>query len=266
MTFGMGGRCLFRIRIALLSAYFLMTRCLLMLAMLLPIAASGVAQEAIPQVTILAKKDSEWHSYRRAYSSVASTARTTRSRPLIQTHMQIRPNRRDLPMDGLRIQLEGETTNIEIAVDPLGRAVLPMSKQAYDEDAVLRLNRLKGAYHFSGRFSIRERDDGNYRIAELRAACEQLISVQRESGYRLRLFGKRCAGVKFVYRRTAPDPVIGFEDGVHSRIALGAVDAEPFENDTMGLFRVVKFRFADWPQQGSVVAGTAPIAIGTIYE
>lgn len=237
---------------------------LLACAALVPLIAGAVDDAAIPKVTIVAKRDAEWHSYRHAYSAAAFFEKYTRTRPLIQAHMQIRPNRKELPMDGLRIELEGETTRMTIPVDRIGRATLPMLKQAYDEDAVLRLNRLKGNYHFSGRYSIRERDDGLYSVADLQAACEQMIGAQRASGYRVRLVGKKCMGVRFVF---APDTAaqISYRDGARSAV-LAVADGQPFENDTMGVFKVALLRFADWPAQGTVVAATRPIAIGTIYE
>jgi hypothetical protein len=182
--------------------------------------------------------------------------------------MQIRPNRKDLSMEGLHIQLQSETMTIDIPVDRIGRATIPMLKNAYEDDAVLRLNRKKGNYHFSGRYSIKERADGLYRASDLRAACDQLLDAQRQSGYRLRLLGKKCVGVTMIYAPAPADvvPEIGFDDGSRPIKALAVSDALPFENDTMGLFRVARFRFADWPQQGTLIAHTRPIAIGTIYE
>ncbi|MES3021981.1 MAG: hypothetical protein V4857_10405 [Pseudomonadota bacterium] len=235
-------------------------------ALLLPLAAGAQGEAPMQKVTVVAKKDSEWHSYRHAYSAAAFFEKFTRTRPLIQAHMQIRPNRRDLPMDGMRIQLEGETGTVDIAVDRIGRATIPMLKQSYVEDAVLRLNRLKGHYHFSGRYSIREREDGIYRAADLRAACEQLLSAQRESGYRLRLIGKKCAGVSFIYALADSGQEIRFTDATKRVSVLAAVDGQPFENDTMGLFKVARFRFADWPAEGVVTTAVRPIAIGTVYE
>ncbi|PWF44395.1 hypothetical protein C7C56_019320 [Massilia glaciei] len=239
---------------------------LLVLAALLPLAAGARGEAPMQKVTIVAKKDSEWHSYRHAYSAAAFFEKFTRTRPLIQAHMQIRPNRKDLPMDGMRIELEGETSSADIAVDRIGRATVPMLKQAYVEDAVLRLNRLKGNYHFSGRYSIREREDGVYRVADLRAACDQLLSAQRESGYRLRLIGKKCAGVSFIYALADAGKEIRFTDGTQRVTVLAAVDGQPFENDTMGLFKVARFRFADWPAEGTVTTSARPIAIGTVYD
>jgi len=41
---------------------------------------------------------------------------------------------------------------------------------------------------------------------------------------------------------------------------------KPFEDDSMGLYSVVLYRFADWPAKGRLVPRTPPMAIGTSYE
>lgn len=243
----------------------LLASALLALAPALP-AVTPAPEPEPAKVFVSAARDSEWHSYRHAYKAFRFFEPYLKNRPLIQAHMQIRPLRPDLPMDGLRIQLVGETTQVEIPVDAVGRAVLPMLKQAYEEDAVLRLNRQKGHYSFNGRYSIRERADGVYPGTELRAACEQLLSAQRESGYRLRLIGKKCAGIKFVYRLTETAPQVLRVDAAGIERALPLLDAQPFENNTMGLYKVALYRFADWPADGSIHTRSAPIAIGTLYE
>lgn len=235
----------------------------------LPVLAPALAatpEQEPAKVFVSAARDSEWHSYRRAYNAARFFAPYTRSRPLIQAHMQIRPLRPDVPMEGLRVQLVGETTNLEIAVDAIGRAVLPMLKTAYDEDAVLRLNRQKGHYAFSGRYSIREKADGIYRAADLRAACAQLLDAQRVSGYRLRLLGKQCAGVKFVYRLSDSAPRVLHRDAAGAERQLPVNEGQPFEDNTMGPYKLATYRFADWPADGTVIAEAKPIAIGTLYE
>lgn len=238
-------------------------RTLLTLALLGARAAH--AGEDIPVVYVPAPADAEWHSYRHAYKAASFFAPYVATRPLIQAHLQIRPLAQDAPMEGLRIQLQGATTQLDIPVDALGRATLPMLKQAFDEDAVLRLNRRKGYYAFSGRYSIRTREDGRYSLALLREACEQLISAQRASGYRLRLLGKECKGIKFIF---APgDAAAGVElrhAGASQRIA--AQPGLPFENRSMGPYQVATVRLADWPAQAEAVPLPGLLGIGTLYE
>ena len=227
------------------------------------------AQEAEPEpvkVFVSTPRDSEWHTYRRAYTAARFFEAYTSTRPLIQAHMQIRPRQPDLSMEGLHVQLTGTTTTAEIPVDALGRAVLPMLKQAFEEDAVLRLNRQKGHYLFSGRYSIRERPDGGYTGVDLRAACDQLLDAQRASGYRWRLLGKECAGVKFVYRLSDSAPRIVHRDAAGIERPLPVTQGQPFESGTMAPYQVALYRFADWPLEGTVLAQTPPLAIGTLYD
>jgi hypothetical protein len=239
---------------------------LILAAALAPAALGAETVPGVQTVTVTAERDSEWHSYRRAYSAAAYFQPYLSTRPLIQAHMQIRPNTPDLPMEGLRVHLTGETTSIHLEADAIGRITIPMLKQAYDEDAVLRLNRRKGNYHFHGRYSIRERADGIYNGADLRAACEQLLSAQRESGYRLRLIGKKCAGVKFVYARSGPAPAVLVRNAAMADRELPVHDGHAFENATMGLYKVALYRFSQWPADVTVEARQRPIAIGTLYE
>jgi len=224
--------------------------------------------EEIQQVDISVLRNAEWGSYRHAYKANAFFATYTRTRPLIQAHMQLRPlpNARDISMAGLQLQLVGEKTRLDIAVDAIGRATLPMLKQAYDEDAVLRLNRPQGQFYFSGRYSIREREDGIYDVAELRMACEQLISAQRESGYRIRLIGKACAGIKFIYARNDSKIAISFRDAAQLSRDLPVTEGLPFEDDSMGKYKIASYKFSDWPVSGQIITASKPLAIGTLYD
>lgn len=240
---------------------------MLLLAACLPatLCAAEPDTDAVPRVEINAARDPEWIGYRRAYKSAAFFAPFVKVRPLIQAHLQVRSLQPGLPLEGLRLTIAGANTRYEVPVDAIGRAVLPMEKQAYQDDAVVTLNRQKGNYYFSGRYSIRERDDGVYEAGLLREACEQLLSAQRGSGYRMRLIGKQCAGIKFVYPSGSAPQVLLEIDGAPARNLTGA-SAHPFEDGTMDLYHVVTVRFADLPAGARLSAATRPLAIGTLYE
>ena len=231
-----------------------------------PAQAAPADDAAVPTVNVTAGRDPEWASYRRAYKAAAFFAPFTRERPLIQAHMQIRPVAPNFSLDGLRVHLAGAHTQMDLPVDALGRVQVPMDKQAYEDDAVLSLNRQKGTYYFSGRYSIRERPDGIYPVADLRAACEQLIDAQRDSGYSLRLFRKRCAAAKLIYPLDGPVPdvVLRLPDGRET--PLPAASDLPFEDESMGRYQIVKVSFAAVPAGATVFAGTRPLGIGTTYE
>lgn len=243
-----------------------MTRETLLLTAALLLAGAVRAEQQMPVVQVVAPADAEWHSYRHAYKAASFFAPYVAKRPLIQAHLQIRPLAPETPMDGLRLQLQGESTSMEIAVDALGRATLPMLKQAFDEDAVLRLNRRKGYYQFSGRYSIRPREDGIYPLAMLREACEQLISAQRASGYRLRLLGKDCKGIKFIYAAGDATAAVELRQEGSAARRIAAQPGLPFENRSMGLYQVATVRLDDWPAPAQVVPLPGLLGIGTVYE
>lgn len=246
------------------AAPFVLTA--ILLAAALPAGSQAADADALPKVIVPAPRDAEWFGYRHAYKAARFFAPFVKTRSLIQAHMQIRPLSPDEPMDGLQIELAGESVHMTIPVDALGRATLPMLKQAYDEDAVLRLNRQKGHYRFSGRFSILERDDGEYSVADLHAACEQVLSAQRESGYSLHLIGKHCLGVKFVYMPGDMEAQVSYRDSSGTLAALAGAPGEPFEGPPMGKYQVVEFRFANWSAQGEVLARSKPLAISALYD
>ncbi len=238
----------------------------LVLPALLAPRAGASAQGEVQHVEVTKALDAEWASYRYAYEAAAFTGKILRKRPLVQTRMQLRPLDPATPVTGLKVRLVGAHTDMTFDVDDIGLVDVPQLKQAYDEDAVLRLNRLKGLYRFSGRYSIRQREDGIYTAADLREACEQLIGAQRDSGYRLRLWGKKCVGVKFVYPATAAGDAVDVHAADDRVTPIAPVDGKPFEDDSMGTYRISVFRFADWPADGRVVTRARPLAIGTLYE
>ena len=247
-----------------------MTR-LLLFAALMCVAAAAVAGDSASadtgaKVTITAQRDAEWASYRHAYKAQSMFMLHTGPRPLIQAHMQIRPREPGLSLEGLQVQLASETVKLDLPVDGIGRVTMPLLKSAYDEDAVLRLNRQKGHYRFSGRYSIRERDDGLYGAAMLREACQQVLDAQRASGSRFRMFGKKCVGVTFIYPLAASAAGVQYRTADGKDALIAAADAEPFESGPIGPYKVAVYRFAAWPAGGTIVAERRPLAIGTLYE
>jgi hypothetical protein len=236
----------------------------------LALCAPAVLADAPPEpmvITIVGDRDAEWGSYRQGYQAVRQFERITRTRPLIQAHMQIQPLREDVSLAGVQVELAGETTRAQIALDGVGRATIPMLRQAYDEDALLRLNRRKGNYRISGLFTIRERDDGRYSAADLRAACEQMLSAQRAAGNRFTLMGKQCAGVKFIYAPGDSVAAIAVQAGGAVRGTLAGALEAPFTLPPVPTrYQVLTYRFADWPGEGVLVAATRPLAISALYR
>lgn len=238
-------------------------RPLLLAIAIVPLACAATET---PKVTVTAQRDAEWAAYRQAYKAAAGSAAHTATRPLIQVHMQLRPREPGASLQGLHLQLVSESMTVDVPVDGIGRAALPMLKKAFDEDAVLRLNRQKGLYRFSGRYSIRERDDGIYSMALLREACEQVLGAQRASGSRFRLMGKKCSGVRFIYPPGDSAAAVQYLAAGGNTAAIRAAETEPFESGSLGLHKVVFVRFDAWPADGTVLAERRPLAIGPMYE
>lgn len=247
-----------------------MTRFLLLAALTCAAAAAHASDKAPAdsgaRVTITAQRDAEWGSYRHAYKAQSMFMAHTAPRPLIQAHMQIRPREMGLSLEGLQVQLASESHKLDLPVDGIGRVTMPLLKSAYDEDAVLRLNRQKGHYRFSGRYSIKEREDGVYSAAMLREACQQVLDAQRASGGRIRMFGKKCVGVKFIYPLADSAASVQYRTAGGKGAPIAAADAEPFESGPVGPYKVALYRFAAWPAEGAIVAARRPLAIGTLYE
>lgn len=248
-----------------------MSKLLLLFAALMPAAALAADPAPAPAgsgptVTITAQRDAEWGSYRHAYKAASSFLVHTGTRPLIQAHMQIRPREPGLRLEGMQVQLASETMKLDLQVDGIGRVTIPMLKTAYDEDAVLRLNRQAGYYRFSGRFSLKEREDGVYGAELLRAGCEQVLSAQRASGSLFRLIGKKCVGVKFVYPLADKEAAVEFRAAGGKATAIATTEAEPFESGRVGPYQVAVYQFGAWPVQGEIVAARRPLMITTLIE
>ncbi len=241
------------------------------LAHAVPVAHAASAASAInelqPQaVEVAGALDAEWASYRHAYEANSFFGKFVKKRSMIQAQMQLRPLNPATPMTGLVVRLVGAKTDILLPANELGLVTLPQIKQAYDEDAVMRLNRAKGLYKFSGRYSILVREDGVYGVGDLDEACEQLIGAQRESGYRIRLWGKKCVGVTFIYPADASAASVELQGADDHVTPIAAVDGQPFEDNSMGLYKIAVVRFANAPKDGRIVTTARPLAIGTLYE
>ena len=113
--------------------------------------AAGVAGAQVP--------DGEWVSYRDAYRAMVVFEKFGGPKHLIQNHFQVMPRQKGVSANGVQLSLVGKSTRLNLPLDPLGRAVFPLLKTAYDENAVLVLNRKPGQY------VLRPRDGRNGSLA-----------------------------------------------------------------------------------------------------
>jgi hypothetical protein len=221
-----------------------------------------VALFALLQASSLAAAgalEGEWVSYRDAYRAMVVFDKYGGAKNLIHSEVQVLAH--DAGSEPLQLTLTGKTTHLALPLDPTGRAVFPLLKAAYDENAVLALSRKGGSFVLRPRVSINVRADGVYDTADLRAACEQALGFARYVGA---AGGRQCAGVRFVFdRRAGTAPVrLRAADGSTGVLPAGEGPAFGGEGDTLP---VVTYRFgAAAPAQ--VLTATAPLAIAPVIE
>lgn len=205
-------------------------------------------------------QEGDWLSYRDAYRGMVAFEKYGKPKQLLQQHYQA--SMRDgsaLPAD-FKLALSGKTMQVNLPLDALGRAVFPLLKAAYDENAVLTINRKLDAYVFRPRISIVVRPDGVYEGAELRAACEQALAFQRTvnaATYR----DKHCVGVRFTFAKKL-DADVRWKGGA----ALPAVAGPAFPDDAGNAYNVVMVRFDAVSDKGQVVSQNAPLAVAPVFE
>lgn len=218
----------------------------------------GTASMAAAQVLAHA---SEWASYRDAYRSLVVFEKYGGAKNLLQNHLQLVPGEKAALAEGLQLVLAGKTVQTSLALDALGRGVLPLVKAAYDENAVLAPNRKIGPFTLRTRVTIAPQADNIYETDELRAACAQALSYARHIDATAR--GRQCVGVRMVF------PKKGVEASVKLRrpegeTALPVSPGAAFNGDLDADFPLVSYRFG--AERAQVITYSAPLAIVPLFE
>lgn len=227
-------------------------RAALLLCALLPAAARAQPADA-----------EHWVSYRDAYRAMLPFEKFGRPKNLLQLHYQVIPRQPQASLDGLRLTLNGKSGPLNLPLDALGRAVFPLLKSAYDDNATLTLNRNIEWYKLQPRVAIAARPDGSYEAAELRAACDQALDFERYLNPAARAW--KCAGVRFVFDRKAAAEV-RFRKPDGAAQALPASMGAAFQDGAGDSYRLAGYRFGDWPDKGQIVSPAAPLAIAPLFE
>ncbi len=213
-------------------------------------------------VSCAVQAQDEWVSYRDAYKQMVVFAKYGKPKNFLQIHYQVSPRDASASLEGLHLTLTGKNTQLNLPLDAAGRTVFPLLKAAYDDNAVLALNRKLLHYRFLPRVSLMARNDGIYESADLRAACEQALAYQRyvDASYSM----KKCSGVRFVFvNRT--EALVQVKFGPREA-PLPVLDGPAFEGETVGSYRTATYRFADWSVQGQVVSQNTPLAIAPLFD
>lgn len=218
----------------------------------------GTATVAVAQAQASA---SEWASYRDAYRAVVVFEKYGGAKNLLQNHLQLVPREKGALGEGLQLVLTGKTVQTSLALDALGRGVLPLVKAAYDENAVLAPNRRIGPFSLRARVTIAPQADNIYDTQELRSACEQALGYARhvDAGARAR----QCVGVRMVFPRKGVETSAKLRraDGEQ---ALPLTQGAAFAGDLDADFPVVNYRFG--PDKAQVITYSAPLAIVPLFE
>jgi hypothetical protein len=205
----------------------------------------------------------EWVSYRDAYRAMVQFEKYGGPKNLLQSQLQVQSRDHVGLGEGAQLTLTGKTTQLNLALDALGRTVFPLQKAAYDENAALVLNRRGMKFVLRPQVTIAPRADGQYDAADLRAACAQALGFVRYVDASQR--ARQCAGVRFVFPKKE-------SSGARLRHAEGGEQALPvtsgaaFTGDPDEGFPIVTWRFAPAPERAQIVTYNAPLAIVPIFE
>jgi hypothetical protein len=219
---------------------------------------------ALPACAQSGAAEGAWFSYRDTYRAMIRFEKYGQPKQFLEHRLQAVTQEKGATLDGVRLTLEGKTTRLELPLDALGRTVFPLLKSAYDENAELRVNRPAGSITLVPRITIAPRADGIYDAADLRAACAQVLDYLHsiaDSG----AAGKHCVAVAFSYPKGSSGSSAVFRPNAQSASPLPAAEGSPFPGST-GSYRVLTYRFADWPDKGQVVTDTMPLAVAALYE
>ena len=208
-------------------------------------------------------QEGEWIGYRDAYRAMVVFEKYGKPKNLLQHHLQVMPREKGASAEGLQLTLSGKTIQLNLPLDATGRAVFPLLKAAYDENAALRLNRKAGLYAFRPRVSLALRADGVYEAPELRAGCEQALQYERDVDASLR--ARKCVGVRFVFGRKG-EPGVRLRRGEAEQQNLPAVEGAAFPGEPDEGFKTVGYRFAEGQDKGQVVTPNPPLAIAPLYD
>lgn len=201
----------------------------------------------------------QWVSYRDAYRSMVVFEKYGEPKNLIENHLQVMPKDQNVALGDVQLTLAGNGMRINLPLDPLGRAVFPLLKSAYDDNAALQLSMPLAHYVLRPRVSIKVRADGMYELAELRAACEQVLNYRRHVDVRAR--NQQCVGVRFGFDASAAasDVSVG-----QQRLPVRA--GRLFSSDPNARLRIVEVRFDQLRAQLRVRTEDPALAIAAMIE
>ena len=226
------------------------------------VALLALAGRALPLAA--APADGDWVSYRDAYRAMVVFEKYGKPKSLLQHQIQVVTRDKSTPLEGVRLVLGGQTSQLNLPLDATGRTVFPLLKAAYDDNAALVLSRKSGAFTLRARVTLAVRPDGVYDLAELRAACDQALDYARYLDASFN--GRHCAGVRFGFGKSAAPVLIVKRALPAETTELRVVDGPVFADDADDGFRIATLRFTTNPSRAQLMTQDAPLAIVPIFE
>ncbi|MBR7799385.1 hypothetical protein [Undibacterium fentianense] len=233
------------------------------LAILLASSASIAAAQSADDA--IRAKDAEWMSYRDAYKSMLWFEKFGKAKNLIQWHLQVFPKDKNISIESLRLHILSKSTHLDLSLDPIGRASLPLLKAAYDENAELVLNQKAGQAGFRFRTSINLRADGIYEIADLRTACEQTLAFQSYMGMTTGT-GRKCIGVRFAFAKKDQAAQIEIRQTNQAVQTLTITDNTAVWSETASNLKTGNYLFANASDKGQIITRTTPLVVIALIE
>lgn len=206
-----------------------------------------------------------WISYRDAYRAMVRFEKYGQPKQWLQSHLQLLPTARNLPAEGLQLQLRSKSMNLLLPLDAGLRTPLPLLKAAFDDNATLTLNRRSAPLNFQPLVSIAWRADGVFELDDVRTACEQAMAYQRYVAGALAR-GAQCAGLEVIYAKNSQATLAYFRSPAQESYPLPAGTAMAFSQYLGDGFTSALFRLSDWPARGQLVLPSAPLAILPLWE
>jgi len=204
---------------------------------------------------------SEWASYRDAYRAVVVFEKYGGAKNLLQNHLQLAPREKGVLGEGLQLVLSGKSVQTSLALDALGRGVLPLLKAAYDDNAVLAPSRRIGPFVLRTRVTIAPQADNVYDSDDLRAACTQALDFARYTDASAR--SRQCVGVRMVFPKKGGDAPVKLRRPEGEQ-PMPVVPAQAFAGDADADFPTATYRFG--AERAQIITYSAPLAIVPLFE
>jgi hypothetical protein len=143
--------------------------------------AAPAAEAAQQTVQVSGTRDPQLKPYRQMLKGVdAFDAYHTKLAPRAEMRFELREGNGAPPVDGLALNIVGDTVRIPLPLAPDATFTIPRSKEAADDDADMILNRKKDQVMWRPHIRSPGVPDNARRLGDLRLECEMSWAVVRQ--------------------------------------------------------------------------------------